>query len=387
MKDLNEKWVGPIEHCQILTERMIWAKNGPTIWKAERFVGRPVFYPVYKYRDYHSYSLISLILLKNSLKVNKRWVKNAAKSDFIYNSGNDTIDIDINRIGGPQKCIYKIKSKEEYARKIAGALVKDIADVEENHADYTNIILCGGMDSLNLLLLPWKNPVIVASASPNYVLVKKFVADNKLRFKTIELKDNNNSLLKYEILLNCCRANLEHFRWGYNLTELSKKMKYKAIYWKGQIGSQLKPHWKSAEINLLYHYLHRIFRVFQGKGEYRVRKILEKSNLTQKFYFLSIWQKGAMWQGSHMGFIRQLTDTLTLSAYHGAEVQSVVAQVDMKYAVNEDIRPLIGETLYGRKVIYPSRNPGPPKSSHRKGSSHFQPFADAINSIGIPIFG
>ena len=66
-------------------------------------------------------------------------------------------------------------------------------------------------------------------------------------------------LLMHEILINCCRANIEHFRWGMIYGDCHDNYKGKVIFWKGQLGSQLKPNWKSIEQNLLYRFLHALF--------------------------------------------------------------------------------------------------------------------------------
>ena len=86
-----------------------------------------------------------------------------------------------------------------------------------------------------------------------------------------------------------------------------------------------------------------------------------------------------------MSIIRQLTNTLVLSGYHGPEMQKVISQVDFHKAVQEDIRPLVGEYLYGSPISYPATNPGPPPSSIRKGVSHWEPFLKMLNQAGIPI--
>jgi len=154
MSDFLTRATHPVEACGTLTEKMMWSKNGPPIWKADLFEGSPAFYPVYKYGDFYSYSLLSLILHKKCLRVNRRWVKKASAKDFTYNSGHDSIDREIKRIGGPQKCGYRIRNSDEYATKIAKALLKDCGEIEKNHPRYTNIIMCGGKDSLNLLFIP-----------------------------------------------------------------------------------------------------------------------------------------------------------------------------------------------------------------------------------------
>ena len=87
-----------------------------------------------------------------------------------------------------------------------------------------------------------------------------------------------------------------------------------------------------------------------------------------------------------MSIIRQLTDALVLSGYHGPAVQKVWSQVDLNRAVQKDIRPIVGKYLHGGTVLYPSTNPGPPPSKIRKGMSHFQPFIKALRSVGISVY-
>ncbi len=86
---------------------------------------------------------------------------------------------------------------------------------------WTNIILCGGKDSLNLLLLPWKNPVVVASLHPNYPLVAEFIREHNLNCDLIELDDEYEADRDREILINCCRNDLAHCRWGGHLSAVS----------------------------------------------------------------------------------------------------------------------------------------------------------------------
>ena len=92
-----------------------------------------------------------------------------------------------------------------------------------------------------------------------------------------------------------------------------------------------------------------------------------------------------MWQGTHMSFLRQLTGALTLSAYHGMEMRRVIEEVDLNRAVPYDIRPLIGELLYGGPVRYPADNHGPEPSMIRRGISQLQAFLDVLQCTGIPV--
>ena len=63
---------------------------------------------------------------------------------------------------------------------------------------------------MNLLLLPWKNPTVVASAPPNFEFVKEFVRENQLDYEVICLQDlYDKEVLEHEVLeaLLLCRFN------------------------------------------------------------------------------------------------------------------------------------------------------------------------------------
>jgi hypothetical protein len=387
LHEMIQRVKGPVESCEELSEEKMWSKHGPAIWKAHRFIGSPVFYPVYKYQDYYSYSPLSLILLKGRFRLNHGAARKPSRPDFNYYSGRDTIDREIMRIGGPLKPNFVIKDPDEYARRFAEAMRQDIIPIEAAHPGYTNILLCSGKDSLNLSLLPWRNPVLIASAPPNYDLVKAFMIENGLPFDVVRLRDDDSSLLECEILVNCCRNNLEHCRWGPHLRELSQSFKGKVIFWKGQQGKPLMTDsWKANPYKYPpYGRILQICKLFRGRGSYRLQYFLEKTRLTQRLFCRVMWYKAAMWQGAHMSIIRQLTEALVLSGYHGPAVRGVVSEVDWKSTVHEDLRPRIGSYLFCGPVLYPSTNPGPPPSKIREGISHLEPFLKILRSVGIPV--
>ena len=68
----------------------------------------------------------------------------------------------------------------EFVARITAALIHDTRKVESELPGHTNFVLCGGRDSLNLLLLPWTNHTVALSAPPNYELVRRFVRENGL---------------------------------------------------------------------------------------------------------------------------------------------------------------------------------------------------------------
>ena len=388
LQELTLQAIDSVQSCEEVSEKDIWSKHGPSIWQAKRFIGSPHFYPVYRYRNYYSYSILSLIVLKGTLRLNRRVAQTVARTGFKYYSGKDTIDREITRVGGPPKHSFRITETDHFVREIAQAMREDAGAVESRHRGFTNIILCGGKDSLNLSLLPWRNPVLLASAPPNFDLVKTFVSDNGLSHDVIRLDDDDNSLIGHEIAVNCCRMNLEHCRWGHHLKEIAEKCGKKVIFWKGQLGDTfMTSYWKTYvhQPSVFSELISRACRMSRGRGEGRLNQLLEKSTLTQRHYMTSVWNRGAMWQGTHMSVMRELTNCLVLSGYHGSEVRRVVCEVDLARAVQNDIRPLVGKYLRGRPVVYPATNPGPVPSSNRKDISHVRPFVETLSSVGIRI--
>ena len=376
----------PVETREALTELDLWGRSGPPVWRATRFLGTPTFYPVYRCGDLYSHSPLPLIVHKGGLHINPRVAHRVARPSFLYLSGRDTIDRDIGRVGGPPRPTFEIKGALDYARQLAAALQADVATAEAAHPGYTNVVLCGGKDSLNLLLLPWRNPVVVASAPPNYDLVRTFVTDHALEFDVIRLDDDDASLLPVEILANCCRNNLEHCRWGPALRRLTLAFDGRVMIWKGQLANSMTtPGWRRWR-----HVPPALAdgaawgaRVLGRLTRPRRHRLWAALTFPQRFVFWSQWHRGAMWQGSHMSMIRHLTGALVLSAYHGPATRRVLAEVDLGRAVRQDVRPIVGRYLYGGPVRYPATNPGPPVSSIRRGLSHLAPFLDALKQAGI----
>ena len=386
-RDLPAAFCGSVQSCDELSEQMLWATHGPAIWRARRFRGAPEFYPVYRCGDLYSHSPLPLILHKRSLRVDRRSARRAEQPEFLYASGRRTIDREIVRIGGPPWPHPAIRSAAVYAQQIAAAMRDDIGAAEARHPGYTNVVLCGGRDSLNLLLLPWKNPVLVASAPPNHELVTAFVRAHGLGREVVRL-DDDESLLPLEILVNCCRNNLEHCRWGPALRRLSLALDGRVMFWKGQLGDTfLTPRWTRwcHPPYAVDDALRALCRPLGGRGERRLHRLLEAGTVTQRIVFWSLWHRGAMWQGAHMSILRQLTDALVLSGYHGPAVRRVVARVDLHHAVRQDVRPLVGEILYGRPVQYPETNPCPPLSRQRRGASGLAPFVRELTAAGVAV--
>lgn len=353
--------------------------------KTERLrnsIDSPHFAPQYKWGEHINYSPLKLILEKGYIKVNPRAVEFWSNPDRHYAPPGYFVDMEIERIGKPHTYSKEIHSEETAVKGISTAMAHDMQLAEKTFPQHINVILCGGKDSLNLLLLPWTNPVLVVSADPNYPLVKEFLKNNGLSYDIIKLEDERNVDLDKEILINCCRNNLSHCKWGGHLKEIATDYDKKVIFWKGQVGAELFNYsrWKvykytspEAGISLSGH----LSLNPDGWIEFfqRLRyKIIDP----KKVLFEAHWKRGAHWQGVHMGFLHELTGAPVLSGYHGPKVTEVLKKIDHIKAVTRDIRPLIGEHLFGGKVVYPDTNPGPEPSSIRKGVSDVDTFLKTL---------
>ena len=255
---------------------------------------------------------------------------------------------------------------------------------------------CQAVPKKSHRILPLKQPVIVASAPPNLPLVEEFVRRNGLALEVRELDDRSTELLDAEILINTCRNDLTHCRWGPALRRINEEFDRRVVFWKGQMGDRLfTPAWcnyprsNTAKRNYAIQapWFFGLTRLTFGRGEYKLRAALEVARVTQRQAFRNFWERGAMWQGAHVSFIRQVTGALVVSIYHGPAVMDVLGRVDLRLAARFDLRERIGEILAGRRLRYPATNPGPPRSWIRAGHSHLAAFLEVWRSLGLEVEG
>lgn len=372
---------------ETISERDIWESHGSYLYRAKTFVGDPFFYPVFRWRDYYSFSPFILLLKKGSLNLNSEFMRSLNNACGDVALPGNLIDSDIERIGSPPRLERTIKNDEEFAAVMAAAMQKDVERLERLNMGKTNVILCGGKDSLNLLLLNWQNPVIVYSAEPNYPLVRQFVESNGLGFETKCLLDiRNDELIKREISEAFCLVELENWKWCGHLTQISNELNKNAVFWKGQFADAfLTDYWRSytSSTNRLYRLFRRIYRKAAHVAPLLFDPLL--SGIAIADYRKSIWERGAVLQGAHMGFLRSITDCLFVSGYHGPETAKVWTSADLRCVTGRDIRPLIGRVLAGKEVQYPFENPSPPASEFRKGRRTVEAFSEAVQSFGVKI--
>lgn len=351
----------------------------------------PHFAPYYKCKNNEDVSILEMIKRKGYLKINPKAIRIIDHPDFLFCPPNTLIDSEIKRIKYNWKFDKIITQKDVFVSSISKAMIDDAKKIEDEYSDHTILALVGGKDSLNMLLLPWKNPLIVASAAPNYPLVKKFISDNNLKYDIIQLDDERNLNLEKEILINCCRLRLDNCRWTGHLSEIISFLNNKVVILIGQWGDNLlTDKWKKNillppdfHIQGRYNKLLKRISVFTNKLE----STYSTNPDIQSLFFRNLWYESAHWQGVHMSFLYEYLGCPVLSIYHNEDVMKIICQTDYVKVVSTDLRSTIGDKIFGRKVIYPDKNPSPPVSRIRKDISGSKIFLDLIqlNKISIKL--
>ena len=356
--------------------------EGPVVWKPGTFTKNLAFYPVYEWQGYVSHLPLYLILKKGSFRPRGRAARAAAHPNFRYNPF--VVDADIRRL--PDRTDYspEITSRAGFVEEVADAMVADVREIEHRVDHDENLVLCGGKDSLNLLLLPWEKEVVAYSAQPNLPLVRKFVERNGLGMEVRELEDAVDVRLTEEVLLNACANELQHCRWTGHLRQIVADREGRPVLWKGQHGNGLlSEQWRGFRLHRYVHHAHggawlknkvrSIARRLHG-----LYRELQRRLDPQGYFFELLWVRGAHWQGPHMAMLREATGAPALSGYHGRRVNEVIRRTDYETVVTRDLRPDIGAELHGDEVWYPDRNPGPEPSRARADASTVERFSAAL---------
>jgi len=297
---------------------------------------------------------------------------------------NPTIDREINRLGGPENFKPELSDPLDFARQLAVAVSADIDTVCDQNQGCTHAVLCGGKDSLNLLLHKWKTKPIVYSAQPNLALVKQFVSDNDLGLEVRELVDCDPGKDIYrELLEGSCLVDLQHWKWTHHLKQIAKDHEGKIVFWKGQVADAfLTDYWISYTSSQ-----NRFYKFLKKSAKQISRRTGSTAILPHRFFIhdleTSLWDRAAVAQGGHLGYLRSICDALFLSAYHGPHASSVIRRMDVARLSSRDLRPLVGQYLFGCEVIYPTENPSPPPSEFRKNLRTLDAYLNAARKFGI----
>ncbi|SER49417.1 hypothetical protein SAMN04490244_101255 [Tranquillimonas rosea] len=369
----------------------MWTRHDALIYRSPRPpVINSSFYPVYQYNDLYSVSILPLIHHIENPSIDPNFRSNLENGFDDVCRPNPTAISEIQRLVGNVRFTNEERSPTTFLRRLAEAMQADVDTIESANPGKTNVILCGGKDSLNLLLLRWSNPTIVLSADPNFALVQKFVEDNALGLEVQRLNDKEDQSLKNtEIAEAGCQVNHGSWKWTPAIKQVSDNFEKNVVFWKGQLGDvYLTSNWRqySDSRSVLY----KKFRVLYRRGGDKFPTARKLGDLvfapsTVKRLERSIVNRGAVLQGSHMGFLRSICDCLFVSAYHGPQTTSVLHSMHLPSLIGEDIRPALGREIFGQEVAYPTKNPGPPRSTFRTNWRSISGFKEAMQVHGVTI--
>ncbi len=363
----------------------MWSTHGPYIYTAEKFTGAPNFYPVYKWRDNYSFSYLALLALKGGMTLRPGFSPEGRETPL---APLEFPDRDIERVGGARRFSNRITDPVAFAEALAGAMIEDMRAVEALNPGARNLVLCGGKDSLNILLMPWKTPPVAVSAAPNYALVRQFVEDNGLGLEVIELRDwVEEDLLEYEIAEAACQVDLHHWRWSPHLRQIAGEHDGASIFWKGQLADVTLTNFWRGYTHLPSKPLSIAMRIHKRLMTYfpKVRSPLDP--MVVRHLEESLWLRGAVAQGGHVGFLRSVCDALFLSAYHGPKATEVMFSIDPPKITGADLRVQMGEVLLGKPVRYPEHNPAPGPSHGRENLRSTARLKQALERFGVQTTG
>lgn len=236
---------------------------------------------------------------------------------------------------------YSITSLDDYLERSAQVLRKTINDIEAAFPRKRHIILMGGKDSQLLSLIPKLNEDnwYIFSAEPNYPLIKDWVQQNKLHATRIFAHDGRNEEtmadFKRKIVCSDLYTNPIHIRYLPTLEKLVREFAGECIFWLGSMprraslydGSHRKP---AAPVN------------------------------TQQFFNVHL-NTFPGWQGNIQQTYSNYLGCPFFSPYYLKDMWfDVYAHLDPKIIEGgQDYRPRLGEMLAGRKIVWPTQNPGP----------------------------
>ena len=366
-----------------LNEEAMLRDEGALAWRAASFEGRPCFYPVYRWGDLYSYSPLNLVIAKGGFAPVPETYAARGNSDILDN--RLPFEAKIERVGGPPAMTRAITDPGDYVAKLAEAVTADVAEAEAASTASRNVVMCGGKDSLNLLLVPYAKPVVAYSAQPNTPLVQRFVEENQLDVRVEPLEDEVDAeVLVGETLENLGRSDLAWWKWSKPLARVAAEAP--TLFWKGQMGAITQsPHWKTYRANLM------------GDRALARRVFAHATSLAPAWadgltsapllggFAEAVWARCARAQGDHMGFLRALTGAVFRSAYNGPRATSVWSSAYLPTAAHKDIRPALGAALLGRKVWYPDTNPGPGPAEEKRGLNELAHVTATLRAAGIPV--
>ena len=206
-----------------------------------------------------------------------------------------------------------------------------ITEIEDKYPEFVHVLLMGGKDSQNILLCKRKSRWVVITGDPNADLNDKFIKDNKIRIEEFIKVSNisDDSIIDDEIKYSDCFFDISHFRYIAHIKKVSDRFNRKIVIWYGTSGDGCF----TRNTNHLHDDYYKVHDLHVGTA-------------------MGIWHQ--------LG--KNLFDCPVLSPYQCPEfLDKVFYKFDPLYVdkYSGDLRIYIGEKLFGKKVMYPLKNPEP----------------------------
>ena len=236
---------------------------------------------------------------------------------------------------------YSLTSLDEYLEKSAHLMRKAINDIEAAFPQKKHIILMGGKDSQLIGLIPKlnENNWYIFSAEPNYTLIKDWVLQNNLHVTKIFAHDGHNEEkmadFKRKVVCSDLYTNLIHVRYLPTLENIVREFDNECIFWLGSMPRRAS----------LYDASHR-------KAD---------APISSDQFFNVHLNTFPGWQGNIQQTYSNYLGCPFLSPYYLKDMWfELYAHLDPSIIVSgQDYRARLGEMLAGRKIVWPSQNPGP----------------------------
>jgi hypothetical protein len=230
---------------------------------------------------------------------------------------------------------------DSYLEQSAKILTKTINEIEAAFPKKKHIILMGGKDSQLIGFIPKLDPSnwYIFSAEPNYSLLTEWVAENDVAVNKIISHDGRNEEtikdMKRKVICGDLYTNIIHVRYLPSLEKLVQEFGGECIFWSGSM----------ARNNSLYDASYR-----------NADKLLNADE-----YFASHLNTFPGWQGNiHQMYSNYLKCPFLSPYYLETPWLELYAHLDPSILEpGVDYRPRLADLLAGRKISWPSTNPGP----------------------------
>jgi len=311
-------------------------------------------YPMYFIKDKDDFlvstSVYALIHYKKCFVRNPRF-----QTTHFYRPSFLTIDRDVMRARTEHRRTSSELTEKNDIVKLGAQLIQDyITEIEKKYPQHVHILLMGGKDSQNIILAKRTGKWFVLSGEPSASLNEEFIRDNKInidRFIRVS-NETDNTFLKEEIMASDCMFDVAHFRWVKDIRKIIAENNGRAVIWIGTDGDG----------------------IFSKNNNHREKDYYALHDL-HVGTAMGIWHQ----------MLKNFFNIPVVSPYQSPRfLDELFYRFDPYFVLKAgDVRPLIGERLFGKKVKYPLKNLTPDVWARSRFKS-IRTYINQLEKEGIP---